>query len=78
MTRKEIKEIFVKLVMGEFPKNFIKNTYPANPRQSVYTVAMDEVREPNREFRKEGSLSHYNNMNLLSMYPPRRFISGTT
>ena len=54
MTR---KEIFVKLVMEEFPKNFIKNTYPANPRQSVYTVAMDEVCEPNREFGKEGSVS---------------------
>lgn len=48
------KETFLKLVMGAFPKNLIKNVYPINPKQSVYVIAMNEVCEPNRDFGKDG------------------------
>lgn len=46
-------DTFEKLVMGEFPKNLIRNVYPIAPKQSVYVVAMDEVSEPNRNRGKE-------------------------
>ena len=46
------RETFENLVMGEFPKNLLKNVYPSNPNQSVYVSAMDEVCEPNRDLEK--------------------------
>ena len=70
------KETFKKLVMGEFPKNLIKNVYPIDPKQSVYVIAMDQVCEPNREFGKEKSASseksYFRHDVILSLSPGKK------
>ena len=52
-----MNKYFKKLVLGELPKNLIRNLYPTNPKQLVFAIAMDEVCEPNRDLGKEGSVS---------------------
>ena len=70
------KDIFTKLVLGEFPKNLIKNVYPVRPKQSVYVIAMDEVCEPNRDFGKEKTESHgkayFRHDVVLSLLPGKK------
>ncbi len=44
------KMIFKQLVLGDFPQRFINNIYSGSLEQDIYVVAMDEMREPNKNY----------------------------